>query len=141
MSRKAFTLIEILIVLAIMSVGIVSVTPILGERTAEGDPQVAFFTELLAEHLLIAQEYGIPISVTGFKGSANIMKYDGTRVAIPDIKSVQSVAVNGEDTGGAEYQITVYPDGLCDHFIIETDSDITFESYPILMTVTKIRDE
>jgi prepilin-type N-terminal cleavage/methylation domain-containing protein len=135
--KHAFTLIEILIVLAIMSVGIMSVTPILGERTVEGDPQVAFFTELLAEHLLIAQEYGIPISVTGFKGSANIMKYDGTRVAIPDVRSVQTVIVNNENTAGTEYQITVYPDGLCDHFIIETNSDLTFESYPILMTVTK----
>jgi hypothetical protein len=67
------------------------------------------------------------------------MKYDGTRVSIPGIRSVQSVWINDENTGGIEYEITVYPDGLCDHFVIETDNKLLFESYPILMTVTKSR--
>jgi prepilin-type N-terminal cleavage/methylation domain-containing protein len=135
--RKAFTLVEILIVLAIISVGLVSLTPVIGERTVRGDPQIAFFRELLEEHLVIAQEYGVPINILGFKGSANIVKYDGSRVSIPGVRSVQSVWINGENTGGIEYEITVYPDGLCDHFVIETDGRLIFESYPILMTVTK----
>lgn len=138
-ARKAFTLVEILVVLAIISVGVVSVTPIIGERTAKGDPQLAFFTDLLEEHLAIAVEEGIPISIMGFKGSANIVKYDGSRISIPDVKSVQSVRINDENTGGVEYEITVYPDGLCDHFVIETDKGVIFESYPIVMTVSKRR--
>ena len=137
--RRAFTLVEILLVLAIISIGLVSLTPIIGERTARGDPQIAFFRELLEEHLVIAQEYGVPIHILGFKGSANIMKYDGSRVSIPGVRSVQSVWINDQNTPGLEYEITVYPDGICDHFVIETDGGILFESYPILMTVTRSR--
>ena len=134
---KAFTLVEILLVLAIIGIGLVSVTPILTERTVRGDEVVAFFEELLEEHRKFAVEDGVPVKIIGFKGGANILKHDGHRTSIPGIRSIQTVEINDERTPGIEYHITVYPDGLCDHFILETDRRQLIESYPILMTVTR----
>ena len=135
--KKAFTLIEILVVIAILGLMMMAVTPILGERAAKGDPQTAFFNDLLKEHLEIAKTEGVPIEILGFKGSNNMIKHDGNRVSIPGIKSVQSAYINGENTAGVEYTITVYPDGLCDHFVLDTDSYVRIESFPLLMTINR----
>ena len=137
MYKKAFTLIEILVVLAILGVAITSVVPMIGERAIHGNETDAFFKDLLQEHFEYAAEQGIPISITGFKGSANLVKYDGTRVSIPQIKSVQSSKINGEYTPGIEYNITVYPDGLCDYFELETTEKVRIVSVPLLMTVKR----
>ena len=139
MTKKAFTLIEILVVMAILGVAVISVVPAIGERTVKGDEQEAFFKDLIAEHLTIAIDEGVPISIVGFKGSANIEKYDGTRVSIPRVKSVQTVRINGEATPGLEYRITIYPDRICDHFVLETDDKLRIESLPLLMVVKRER--
>ncbi|MDR2870220.1 MAG: hypothetical protein LBV04_07210, partial [Deferribacteraceae bacterium] len=125
-----------MIVLVIVSLGAIMVTPRIAERMIAGDEQLLFFSELLAEHLKLAQEEGAPVSITGFKGSANLLKYDGTRVDIPGLRSIQAAEINDERTTGVEYRITIYPDGLCDHFILESD-DLIFESSPLLMSVSK----
>lgn len=137
MYKKAFTLIEILVVLAILGIAITTVVPMMGQRAIQGNETDAFFKDLLQEHLKHAEEEGIPISITGFKGSANLVKYDGTRVSIPQIKSVQSAKINGEYTPGIEYHITVYPDGLCDYFELETTEKIKIVSVPLLMTIKR----
>ncbi|MDR0453214.1 MAG: prepilin-type N-terminal cleavage/methylation domain-containing protein [Deferribacteraceae bacterium] len=132
--EKAFTLIEILVVIAVIGIMMMAMTPVLGERIAKGDAQTAFFNDLLKEHLEIAKAEGVPVEILGFKGSDNMIKYDGDRISIPGIKSVQSARINGENSEGVEYLITVYPDGLCDHFVLETNS-LIIESSPLLMTV------
>lgn len=135
--RKAFTLIELMMVMFIIGISVFSVSLIAGERAYKGDELVSFFEELFKEHLDVALEYGVPIEIIGFKGSANIVKHDGTRIAIPGVKSVQAVKINDENSHSIEYYVKIYPDGICDHFIIETDSGNIIESYPLLMTVAR----
>jgi prepilin-type N-terminal cleavage/methylation domain-containing protein len=137
LKHSAFTLIELLIVLAILGIVMTFAAPKLGERTAKGDAQNAFFKELLAEHLQYAREEGVPIAIIGFKGTANMEKYNGEHVSIPNVKSVQSARINGENTIGLEYHINVYPDGICDYFELETDKKVIFASKPLLLTVVK----
>jgi prepilin-type N-terminal cleavage/methylation domain-containing protein len=133
----AFTLIELIIALAILGIVMSFAAPKLGERAAKGDVQNAFFNELLAEHLQYAKEEGVPIAIIGFKGSANMEKYNGEHVSIPNIKSILSARINGENTIGLEYHITVYPDGICDYFELETDRKVLITSKPLLLTVVK----
>ena len=133
----AFTLIEILVVIAILGIMMTAVVPVLGDRTARGDEQTAFFNDLLKEHLAVAKNEGVPVGILGFKGSNNMVRYDGLRVSIPNIESVQSARINGENTAGIEYVITVYPDGLCDYFELDTDGDIRIESSPLLLTISR----
>ncbi len=135
--NRAFTLIEILIVLAILGLMMMAITPVLGERTVKGDALTAFFNDLLKEHYDLARNEGVPVEILGFKGSGNMVKYDGTRISIPDVKSIQSARVNGQNTPGLEYSITVYPDGLCDYFVLETDDNMRIVSSPLLMVIKK----
>lgn len=137
--KKAFTLIEILVIMAILGVAVIMVVPAMGERAVQGDEQEAFFKDLLTEHYNIAQKEGVPIKIVGFKGSANMEKYDGTRISIPKAKSVQSARINGEATPGLEYHITIYPDGICDHFMLDLDDKLRIESLPLLMVVKRER--
>ena len=125
-----------MVVIAIIGLGMLVITPIVSNRVAEGDEQIHFFTQLLEEHLQWAEEEGAPVTIVGFKGSGNILKYDGTRVTIPGVRSIQSAHINDELTEGVEYHITVYPDRICDHFLLESDR-LLFESSPLLMQVTK----
>jgi prepilin-type N-terminal cleavage/methylation domain-containing protein len=134
---RAFTLVELLVVMAVLGILMSFAAPKLGERTARGDAQSAFFSELLAEHLQYAREEGVPIAIIGFKGSANMEKYSGERVSIPNVKSILSARINGENTQGLEYHITVYPDGICDYFELETDKKLLIASKPLLLTVIK----
>lgn len=134
---SGFTLIEILIVMVIIGIGFMTFTPKFAERTVGEDPQIKFFRDVLEEHYNEAKRRGEPIALTGFKGSANILKLDGTRVQIPGGKSVASAYVNDENQPGLEYKITVYPDRLCDYFKIEFTGGGIIESMPILLTVRK----
>jgi prepilin-type N-terminal cleavage/methylation domain-containing protein len=134
---RAFTLIELLVVLAILGMLMSFAAPKLGERAVRGDAQAAFFKELLAEHLKYAKDEGVPITIIGFKGTGNIEKYNGEHVAIPDVKSIQTARINGENTIGIEYHINVYPDGICDYFELETDRKLLIVSKPLLLTVLK----
>jgi prepilin-type N-terminal cleavage/methylation domain-containing protein len=137
----AFTLIELLIVLAILGIAMSFAAPKLGERAAKGDIQSAFFKELLEEHLQYAREEGVPITIIGFKGTANMEKYSGERVSIPNVKSILSARINEENTIGLEYHINVYPDGICDYFELETDRKVLITSKPLLMTVFRRETE
>ena len=134
---RAFTLIELLVVFAIIGLSLMAVAPKIGERVAKGEKQSSFFADLIAEHLVIARDRGAPVYIQGFKGDNNIITYEGKHLSIPGVKSVQSVAINNQPTPTIDYYITVYPDGLCDHFVIETDAKEVIESNPILMTTTR----
>lgn len=135
--RRAFTFIEIMLVLTIIGIGVFALSPIISEKLAEGDEQLSFFNELLQQHYEAALEEGVPKTILGFKGSANVMTHEGKRLSIPGIKSIQSAVINDEDAAGLEYRLTVYPDGLCDHFIIETDTDELIESIPLMLAVKR----
>lgn len=137
--KKAFTLPELLIVLVIIGLTLSFITPVVGTKIAKGDEVAAFFEDLIKEHLAFAVEEGVSVDITGFKGSNSILTYDGLRKSIPQVKSVQSALLNGENADGLEYHIRVYPDGLCDHFVLQTDKGWKIESMPLSMKVRRIK--
>lgn len=137
--KKAFTLPELLVVLVIIGLTLTFITPMVGTRIAKGDEVISFFEVLMQEHLVFAKEEGVAVNIVGFKGSDNILTYDGLRKNIPQIKSIQSAMINGESAEGLEYHINIYPDGLCDHFILETDKGWKIESIPLSMKVKRVK--
>lgn len=135
----AFTLLELMIVMLIIGIGLMAVTPKLANQSVGVDKRLEFFDNLLQEHLQRAIELGRPISFLGFKGSANLITYDGKHREIPDTSSVQKAKVNRYETSGEEYAVRVYPDGLCDYFEITTKDGYIIESIPLLMR-TRYKD-
>lgn len=138
--KKAFTLLELMVVMLILGVGLMTVTPKLAERSVGVDTRLDFFNKLIAEHLVRSREMGRPVAFTGFKGSANIITYDGKHKEIPNTASVQGSKVNGYETKGEEYAVRVYPDGICDHFELTFKDKAVIESIPLMM-VTRYKQE
>ena len=132
----AFTLLELMVVIVVMGVGFIFAAPRLAHKASVGDEQTAFFNELIKEHYNEAIRIGSPVKFIGFKGSTGILKYDGVRVSIPGIKSVNSVILNGKRVNGIEYHVAVYPNGMCDYFFLEAQN-IYIESKPLLMRTVK----
>ncbi len=132
MKSKAFTLLELMVVLMILGVGLMTLTPRIANEAIGVDERLLFFDELLKEHHTRAVELGMPVTFTGFKGSGNILTHDGERVTIPDVDSVQVAIVNGQETSSEEYLIRIYPDGLVDYFMLVFKDDDVVESVPIL---------
>ncbi|MBQ3033489.1 MAG: type II secretion system protein [Deferribacterales bacterium] len=128
-----FTLLELMIVMMIIGIGLMTFTPKLAYQSIGTDKRLEFFDKLINDHLQRAIELGRPISFLGFKGSANIITHDGEHEEIPDTSSIQSVKVNRYETGGEEYAVRVYPDGLCDYFEITSKDGYVIESIPLLM--------
>ncbi len=132
MYSKAFTLLELMIVLLILGIGLMTFTPQIVDEVIGIDSKIAFFDELIETHHERSIELGMPVSFTGFKGSANILTHDGERVTIPDVDSVQKAIVNGYETMGEEYSVRVYPDGLVDYFMVIFKNEQAIESVPIM---------
>lgn len=132
--KRAFTILELMVVMTIIGIGFMSIAPKLAEKSVGVDPRLDFFDKLIGEHLVRSRELGRPVAFTGFKGSANIITHDGKHKEIPDTASVQEAKVDGYETKGEEYAIRVYPDGLCDHFELVLKNKAVIESLPLLMT-------
>lgn len=131
--EKAFTVLEVIVVMFIIGLGLMSVVPKMTESTVLGDVRLDFFNKLIAEHLDRSRELGYPISFVGFKGSPNILTYDGKRKVIPNTDFVQEVRINGYNPVGEEYAVRVYPDGICDYFEITFKDKSVIEAIPITM--------
>ncbi len=131
--KKAFTLLELMIVMLIIGIGLMTFTPKITDSAVGIDKRLDFFDKLLKSQYERAVELGRPISFTGFKGSANILTYDGEQEEIPDTDSVQKAKVNNYETKNEEYAVRVYPDGICDHFEITLKDGYIIESIPLLM--------
>ena len=138
--KKAFTLIELMVVMLIIGIGLMSVTPKFAAQSVGQDRRLEFFNNLMKDELARAQELGEPVTFTGFKGSANISTYDKESKTIPDTKEVNSVKVNRYETFGNEYSIKVYPDGICDYFEISLNDGNIIESIPLLM-ITRYKND
>jgi prepilin-type N-terminal cleavage/methylation domain-containing protein len=131
---KGFTLLEILIVIVIAGLGLMTVAPRLAENTILTDKTEKFFNEIVESHLKEAKELNKQVSITGFKGSSNIVLHDGTRVSIP-AGNIATAYVNEERTNGLEYKIYFYPDGIFDQFRLMVSDKEFIESYPALLKV------
>ena len=132
--KKAFTLMEIMIVMLIIGIGLMSLTPKFTSKSVGIDPQLDYLDKLIKAEWERSRELGQPIVMTGFKGSANILNHDKETKTIPDIKEVVDAVINRYQTQGNEYAIRVYPDGMCDYFELTLDDGRVIESIPLLMT-------
>ncbi len=140
-NNNAFTLLEIIIVITIIGIGVITLTPQMMRNTVEGDKTVEFFNKILLEALNESREQQAPVSIKGFKGSNNIITAKGERVNIPGITEVTEVEINKYNSFGTEYEITVYPSGICDYFKINFTNEEFIESTPLIMTVRKYANE
>jgi prepilin-type N-terminal cleavage/methylation domain-containing protein len=146
LNNNAFTLIELLIVLVIIGIGFMSMTPKLFENVVEPNKKIAFFNDLLSKYSKMAYEKGHPIILEGSKNSSKILIKDEelednkkpTEISIPFDTQMNSIEVNGEKFFSSKFYINIYPDKLCDHFIISYNDDTSIESVPILLKVVDV---
>jgi prepilin-type N-terminal cleavage/methylation domain-containing protein len=133
-NKRGFTLVEILVVIVIAGLGMMTVAPKLAENTILSDSSEVFLEKIIDSHLKLAAELNTQVHITGYKGSSGILLHDGTRDNIP-AGSVSEVRINNDISGGSEYRIYFYPDGIFDQFRITTSSGSVIESYPALHKV------
>lgn len=136
-NKKAFTLIEIIVVIAIIGVGVISFTPQLIRNTVEQDDTVQFFNDLIAGAYKESLSMQQPVSIRGFKGSDNIINASGEKKEIPGVSAVNNIEINEHGSFSTEYEITVYPSGICDYFKIYFGENSYIESTPLIMKVSK----
>lgn len=136
-NKNAFTLLEVIIVITIIGIGVITMTPQLIRNTVEQDKTVTFFNKTLTDALTESKEQQVPVSIKGFKGSDNIIIASGEKTEIPGVSSVNNVEINDSDTYGTEYEITVYPNGICDYFKLTFPDGSYLESSPLLLEVNK----
>jgi prepilin-type N-terminal cleavage/methylation domain-containing protein len=143
---EGFTLIELLIVLLIIGIGFMSITPKLFENVVEPNKKVAFFNDLLTKYAEKAIDKGYPITLEGSKTSLKIIVKDEEEnndkkeeIDIPFDTTMSSFEVNGEKFFSNEFDINIYPDKICDHFIINFSDDTSIESIPLLLKVSEIK--
>jgi len=138
MKIKGFTLIELLIVLLIIGIGLMSITPWLAQKTQKNNEQIIFFNSILSKSFKLAQQKQCPVEITGFLDSSHILLPDGKRLTIPGDISVLSAQVDNKHAEGLEYHIYIYPDRICDHFVLLLSNNKKIESIPLLL-ITKIK--
>lgn len=140
LNRKAFTLIEILIVLVIIGIGVFTIVPKITERKIKQAPEIDFFNTLLEQHYIIAKQHDKPVYIKGFKGSENFLTYEGKTIKLPLGLSVSSVKINDKLSDQLDFKIYVYPDGISDYFKITLSNDETIESIPLLLKTRKVEN-
>lgn len=146
-SYKGFTLIELLIVLLIIGIGFMSITPKLFENVVEPNKKIAFFNDLLDKYSKEAYEKGHPITLEGSKNTSKIIVIDEEsdktkkeiEINIPYDTLMNSIEVNGEKFFSDKFNINIYPDKLCDHFIINYNDNTAIESVPLLLKVSEVK--
>jgi len=106
-------------------------------NTVEQDKTVEFFNKTLLEALKESREQQSPVSIKGFKGSDNFITVSGERTEIPGISTVNNAEINDSDAYGTEYEITVFPNGICDYFKLTFPDGSYVESSPLLLQVNK----
>lgn len=132
--KKAFTLMEIMVVMLIIGIGLMGLIPKFTSKSVGIDPQLDYMDKLIKAEWERSIELGQPIALTGFKGSANLLNHDKETKTIPEIKEVKDAVINSYQVQGNEYAIRVYPDGICDYFELTLDDGRIIESVPLLMT-------
>ena len=138
MKIRGFTLIELLIVMLIIGIGLMSITPWLAKKTQKNNEQVSFFNKILSKSLQIAKNKQCPVEITGFLDSSHILLPNGKRVTIPGDISILSAKVDNKQAEGLEYHIYIYPDKICDHFVLLLSNGKKIESIPLLL-ITHIK--
>jgi prepilin-type N-terminal cleavage/methylation domain-containing protein len=138
--NKGFTLVEILVVLIIVSIGVIATVPKITDKVIKEKAEIGFFNNLLKTNEKLSRQIKSPVFFKGFKGSENIETYEGKKVKIPEGLTVSSVEINGKDVDKLEFKIYVYPNGISDYFQILLSNDETLESIPILLKVREKRE-
>lgn len=132
--KRAFTLIELMIVMLIIGIGLMGVTPKFAAKSVGLDPLLEHFNDLLKTELERSRELQRPVEITGSKGTSNLLNSDMKSENIPGGSEVKNVKINRYETQGNQYKIRVYPDGICDYFEITFSDGRIVESIPLLMT-------
>ncbi len=132
---KAFTFIEILIILAILGFSSLILIPVMTSNVKGKNKLEDFFNENIKESYVLAKKNGKPVYISGFKGSPNLILPNGKSVKLPDGISILRIKIDDKDITGLKYYIGIYPQGICDYFELVMDNGRIIESVPLLMKV------
>ena len=135
MNKKAFTLLELLIVLLLIGIGLMSITPRMLENIVEPNRTVKFFNDLLGDMYEEAKKQKQPVFITGFKGSSKFLLPDGSYREIPENNVNMKTEINEIRQLDNRFHIYIYPQGVCDYFVIELSNGKHIESIPLIMRV------
>ncbi len=138
-NNKAFSLIELLIVIMIIGIGLIAVTPWLVRQGENSNRQVEFFNKILMKYASAAKDEAKPICIVGFLGSSHLLLPDGKRVSIPDGVTVSTAWVDEKEQSGLEYHIYIYPEQICDYFVLMLSNGQTLASTPLLLKTSLIK--
>ena len=131
--KKAFTLLELMVVMLIIGIGLMSATPKFAAKAVGEDPTLSFFNNLLKEAHARSLELNQPVNLRGLRNSREFTNHDGKKKTVDGIESMHEVHINEDLVTKQEFYITVYPDKICDYFSIKLNDDRVVESLPLLM--------
>jgi len=120
---RAFTFIELLIIIVIFGLSLMFITPKIAARFSGLSPVEAEINNIINKAFLDAQKTKKPVFIKGIKGT-NKLSLDNKSYEIKDVESFQTVEINDVNQPGLDFYIGVYPKGFVDSFKIETNDGI-----------------
>jgi len=129
--KRGFTLLEVLVVIVILTIGFVSFVPKLGSFfDKENNETIQFINTLITKAYKKAVEEDRPVIIWGVKGSNNIY-LGGKNYEFK--KDVFSVKVNDSYQEGLRYYFFIYPSGIMDKVEILFEDNEKVVSLPVLL--------
>lgn len=130
--KRGFTLIEVVVVMAILSIAFVSFMPKMTSffTEKEQDPAIKLLNSLTQKAFEEAREGHCPAVIWGTKGSNHIY-YANKQYTLPE--DVFDVKVDGGYQEGLRYYFLIYPDGMMDEVKVRFENDKTIQSLPLLL--------
>jgi len=134
MNRRAFSLIELMIVIVIFGISLMFIVPKMVEKYTENSPVKKQFEEVIQIAYNRALSSNKGIFVQGVKGG-NTLSFDNETYKIDEITSFNSAKINNQLQSGLNFYFGVYPDGFVDTFEIVTSNNVKIISDSLNMKV------
>jgi len=134
MNHRAFSLVELMIVIVIFGISLMFIVPKMVEKYTENNPVVKQFDLVIKNAYNKALAINKGVFVKGVKGS-NILSLDNKTYKIDGITSFNSAKINDKPQNGIDFYFGVYPDGIMDTFEIVTANNVKIVSDSLNMKV------
>ncbi len=130
--KQGFTLIEVVVIMAILTVALVAFVPKMTSFFTEkaNNPAIELLNRLTQRAFEEARESHCPIAIWGTKGSNHIY-YANKQYTLP--YDVFDVKVNRNYQEGLRYYFLIYPCGIMDQVKVTFGNGKTIDSLPLLL--------
>ncbi|RMG72189.1 MAG: prepilin-type N-terminal cleavage/methylation domain-containing protein [Nitrospirae bacterium] len=134
-SSPGFTFIELMVVLAILSVGMFVIMPkVVGGMLEKSQPLTAELNALLKEAKNRAVKERVRVDIRFVLGGEHYF-FEDHEYTLPGGRQLQRAWVNEHQASGLEFRIHAYPAGVCDYFVLELGEKVKLKSNPLLCEV------